>query len=472
MGKRSLSLLIVVIVFSSCLSMPDPVWRVTYSVDDSVEGVPPSDRTEYVLNDTIEVMSPDRLRKEGYVFKEWNTHRLGNGQSYKPGSTITLDTPGSGYRTTIQLYAQWEEAVFTVHFDGNGHTAGAIPDTQQFQAGREGWDIGNWGGLIRTDHIFTGWNTKPDGTGEMFSSISRLPDNDMTLYARWVSYDAKTDPANEMVLVPGGRFTMNTIQDHLHYTGEYELLERSSEQAIQPFLMARYPVHEKLYVSVLTWGLENGYEIRYGGGAGLLSGSELVAARSSWIMATLWCNMYSEMMGYTPVYRDGTGAVLRRMTNWQETSDYDESREPLFDGTDKHPFVMDDMHIDRSADGFRLPREAEWQYAAAYIDGRTWLPATHVSGDTSAPYGVSSRAEEYARQIVYGGHPVLGSGKANFLGLHDMSGSIPEFCEEPWPVMHQGSAGYDAMWTVKGYMEIGRRGGEMNAGFRVVRNAS
>lgn len=468
MGKINLSLLIVVVLFSSCISMPEPVWRVTYTADDSVEGIPPSDRTEYALNDTIEIMSPDRLRKEGYVFKEWNTHRLGNGQSYKPGSTITLDTPSSGYRTTIQLYAQWEEAVYTVHFDGNGHTAGAVPDTRQFQAGGEGWEVGNRGGLVRSNYIFAGWNTQPDGTGEMFSSISRLPDTDMTVYARWISYDMKTDPANEMVLVPGGRFTMNTIQDHLHYTGEYELLERSSEQAIQPFLMARYPVHEKLYVSVLTWGLENGYEIWFGS-SNPPSESELVAARSSWIMATLWCNMYSEMMGYTPVYKDGTGAVLRTMINWREASDYDDTWEPLFDGTDKEPFVMENMHIDRSADGFRLPREAEWQYAAAYIDGRTWLPATHVSGDTSGPYAVSSRAEEYARQEGHGS-PVLGSRAANFLGLYDMSGSIRELCEEPWPVMHAGSAGYDPMWTVKGFMEIGRREGGEYAGFRVARN--
>ncbi|WP_327092753.1 formylglycine-generating enzyme family protein [Nonomuraea sp. NBC_01738] len=101
----------------------------------------------------------------------------------------------------------------------------------------------------------------------------------------------------------------------------------------------------------------------------------------SWLEAVAWCNRLSQREGLTPAYgHDGAGEVV-----W-----------------------------DRTAEGYRLPTEAEWQYACK-------------AGTTGYRYGDIDEIAWYAGNSGERAHEAGGKA-ANPWGLHDMLGNVWEWC--------------------------------------------
>ena len=142
-------------------------------------------------------------------------------------------------------------------------------------------------------------------------------------------------------------------------------------------------------------------------------------------------------------------------------------QEPGFDQTDRHP-VVNVSHGDamayiawlntRTKGGYRLPSEAEWEYA-----GRAGMPTARFWGDSF------DGAADYAYNGTSGTAPV-DERQPNGFGLHDMLGNVWEWCADPWHENYEQAPADGSVWTTRG-RRVRRvlRGGSWVSGPRVIR---
>ncbi|WP_459926027.1 InlB B-repeat-containing protein, partial [Desulfatiferula olefinivorans] len=89
------------------------------------------------------------LVKTGYTFAGWNTAANGSGTAYSGGDTFAMGS------SNVTLYAQWTENTYSVTYDGNANTGGAVPtDGTSYHNGDTATVLGNTGSLVRTGYTF------------------------------------------------------------------------------------------------------------------------------------------------------------------------------------------------------------------------------------------------------------------------------------------------------------------------------
>jgi len=79
-------------------------------------------------------------------------------------------------------------STYAVRYDGNGSTGGNVPtDPHEYQKGASVTVLGNSGNLEKTNYIYSGWNTRTDGSGSTYTqgSTFTMGGSNVTLYARW-----------------------------------------------------------------------------------------------------------------------------------------------------------------------------------------------------------------------------------------------------------------------------------------------
>jgi uncharacterized protein YjdB len=79
---------------------------------------------------------------------------------------------------------------YTVTYDGNGNTGGAVPsDTTSYQQGATVTVLGNTGNLVRAGYSFAGWNTLSNGSGTTYAQGNTFPIGaiSVALYAKWTA---------------------------------------------------------------------------------------------------------------------------------------------------------------------------------------------------------------------------------------------------------------------------------------------
>ena len=129
----------------------------------------------------------NEFTKADSSFVGWNTSPDGTGTSYPNNYNITSDLGNKG--DVITLYATWAGSEkYYVHFNSNGGT-GTMPD-QNFVINGGSKPLSK-NLFTRSNYVFRGWNTMPDGSGthyddeEVVNNLSTTDGDIITLYAEW-----------------------------------------------------------------------------------------------------------------------------------------------------------------------------------------------------------------------------------------------------------------------------------------------
>lgn len=122
-----------------------------------------------------------RLRLAGELPEYWQEHNF-----WTAGSTVPA------LSNSLTLTAVWEQVNIPeikrhVVYDGNGATAGNVPNDDTAYAENETVTVLPKGNLARSGFTFKQWNTQKDGKGQGYApgETFKMGSNDVTLYAIW-----------------------------------------------------------------------------------------------------------------------------------------------------------------------------------------------------------------------------------------------------------------------------------------------
>ena len=209
-----------------------------------------------------------------------------------------------------------------------------------------------------------------------------------------------------MVLIPAGTNSGTDPE-----SGTYSL-------TVSSFYMDKYEVTKALWDEVCTWAIAHGYSFD---NAGSGKAANHPVHTVNWYDCVKWCNARSEKEGRTPCYK-----VSRKVYRTGES----------------------DNVVQTSAAGYRLPTDAEWEYAArGGLSGKRFPwgdTITHAQAnyDSSNDYDYdTSPTRSYHPTYATGGDPYtspVGVFAPNGYGLYDMAGNVWEWCFD-WDPGYEGS---------------------------------
>jgi len=221
-------------------------------------------------------------------------------------------------------------------------------------------------------------------------------------------------------------------------------------EKVKSFMISNIETTWGEWKEVINWARNNGYTNIDDTGFG--SADDHPVMINSAINAMIWCNAKSEMEGLEPVYKIN-GRVYKDGPDEEHSVKHSYGRKDKEYISTKKTIRFPD--IDERANGYRLPTEIEWEWAAiGGIKSKGYLfsggnklseVAWHIwnSQDTIKPIRYTcpvpiknppppdSRLslKEINLSWPCGTMPVAHK-KPNELGLHDMTGNVAEYCGE------------------------------------------
>ena len=241
----------------------------------------------------------------------------------------------------------------------------------------------------------------------------------------------------DMAYIPGGSFLMGDTFGE-GYPAELPV----HSVYVSGFYMGKHEVTKALWDEVYNWATNHNFSFD-NSGSGKAANHPVHTV--SWYDCAKWCNARSEMEDRTPCYNLG------------------------------------DWSCDFSANGYRLPTEAEWEKAARGGQSGKRFPwgnlITHgyanYYSSSSYSYDTSS-TRGYHPSYNTGGYPYtspVGSFSSNTYGLHDMSGNVWEWCGDRYDSGYYASSpSSNPCGASSGSYRV-KRGGRWDYETRICRSA-
>jgi formylglycine-generating enzyme required for sulfatase activity len=202
-----------------------------------------------------------------------------------------------------------------------------------------------------------------------------------------------------MVPIPGGTNSVNDPDFGAH------------SLTVSTFYMDKTEITKAQWDTVYHWAVAHGYIFSNRGGG---KASNHPVQWINWFDCVKWCNARSQMAGMTPCYT-------------------------VSGSTYKVGWSTPDCNF--SASGYRLPTNAEWEYAARGGYSSRRFPWGDEINHDHANYEANGSVYSYdtSPYTTYTYHPSYDSGgfpytspvgsfSSNGYGLYDMSGNVSEWC--------------------------------------------